>query len=86
MGVAAIDDVLLWFSSPVIALPLTIILVVIIAAFIFGGKTLTEKIFSSVKTAAEGAVANVTRTAASSILKKWSKLLNKNYLYYCLYQ
>jgi ABC-type dipeptide/oligopeptide/nickel transport system permease subunit len=68
--VAAIDDVLLWFSSPVIALPLTLILVVIVLAFVFGGKTLTERLLSTFRSATEGAVANVTRSAASSLLKK----------------
>jgi hypothetical protein len=41
LGIAAIDDILLWFSSPVIALPLTLILLVIVLAYFFGGKTLT---------------------------------------------
>jgi ABC-type dipeptide/oligopeptide/nickel transport system permease subunit len=70
LGIAAIDDVLLWFSSPIIALPLTLILVVVVLAFVFGGKTLTEKLLSGVKSAAEGTIANVTRSAASSLLKK----------------
>ena len=70
MGVAAIDDVLLWFSSPVIALPLTLILLVIVLAYFFGGKTLAEKLLSTARSATEGAVANVTRSAASSLLKK----------------
>jgi hypothetical protein len=41
LGVAAIDDVLLWLSSPMIALPLTLIIVIVVMAFIFGGKSLT---------------------------------------------
>ncbi len=53
-----------------IAFPLMLVILVVVFAFIFGGKTLTEKLFSSFKSAAEGAVANVTRSAASSMLKK----------------
>jgi hypothetical protein len=40
LGIAAVDDVLLWFSSPIIALPLTLILVIVVLAYVFGGKTL----------------------------------------------
>lgn len=55
-----------------LAVPLTIILLLVVLAFVFGGKTLTDKLFGAVRSAAEGAVANVTRSAASSILKKSS--------------
>lgn len=74
LGVAAFDDVLLWFTSPMLAIPLTIILLLIVLAFFFGGRALTDRLFGAVRSAAEGAVANVTRSAASSILKKSSWL------------
>jgi hypothetical protein len=70
LGIAALDDVLLWFASPVLAIPLTLVLLLVVLAFVFGGKTLTDKLFGAVKNATESAVANVTRSAASSILKK----------------
>lgn len=52
-----------------IAFPLTVILIAVVLAFVFGGKTLTDKLFGAVRTATEGAVANATRSAATSILK-----------------
>lgn len=67
---AAIDDILLWFSSPVIALPLTLVLVIVIFAYLFGGKALIDKLLSAARTTTEGAVSNVTRSAASTILKR----------------
>jgi len=70
LGIAALDDVLLWFASPVLAIPLTLLLLLVVLVFVFGGKSLTDKLFGAVKTATESAVANVTRSAASSILKK----------------
>ena len=70
LGVAALDDVMLWMSSPMIAFPLTIVLIAVVLAFFFGGKNLTDKLFGAVRNATEGAVANATRSAASSILKK----------------
>ena len=69
---AALDDVLLWFTSPMLAIPLTLVLLLVVLAFVFGGKALTDRLFGAVKDAAEGAVASVTRSAASSILKKSS--------------
>jgi len=70
LGIAAFDDILVWLSSPMIALPLTLIFVVVILAFVFGGKTLTDRLLGTLRSATEGAVASVTRTAASSLLKK----------------
>ena len=70
LGIAALDDVMLWLSSPMIAFPLTVVLIVVVLAFLFGGKALTDKLFGVVRNATEGAVANATRSAASSILKK----------------
>ena len=67
---AAIDDVLLWFASPILAVPLTLVLVLVVLVFFFGGKSLTDKLLGAVRSSAEGVVANVTRSAASSILKK----------------
>ena len=73
LGVAALDDVMSWLSSPMIAFPLTVVLIAVVLAFFFGGKTLADKLFGAVKNATEGAVANVTRSAATSILKKSSQ-------------
>lgn len=67
---AAIDDVLLWLSSPMIALPLTVIIVVVVMAFVFGGKSLTQRLLSGVKSATSGAIGNATRAAASTILRQ----------------
>jgi len=53
-----------------LAFPLTLVLMVIVLAFFFGGKPLLDKLFGVAKDAAEGAVASATRSAASSILKK----------------
>ena len=70
LGIAAIDDIILWFKSPMLAFPLTLLLLVVVLAFFFGGKPLLDKLFGVAKDAAEGAVASATRSAASSILKK----------------
>ena len=53
-----------------IAFPLTVVLIAVVLAFFFGGKSLADKLFGAVRNATEGAVANATRSAATSILKK----------------
>jgi len=68
--VAAIDDVLLWLSSPMIALPLTLALVIIVVAFVFGGKSLTQRLFGQVQNAASGLIGNATRSVAGTILRQ----------------
>lgn len=70
LGIAALDDVLMWFASPMLAIPLTLILLLAVLAFVFGGKSMLEKLFGVVKDAAEGAVSTATRSAASSVLRK----------------
>lgn len=69
LGVAAFDDILLWLSSPMIALPLTLLLVVVVLVFVFGGKGLAEKLLGTARTATEGLVSNVARSAAGSLIK-----------------
>jgi hypothetical protein len=55
VGVAALDDILIWFASPILAIPLTLILILVVVAFMFRGKTLTDHLFGVVKTATETA-------------------------------
>jgi cobalamin biosynthesis protein CobD/CbiB len=70
LGIAALDDVILWFTSPMLAIPLTLILLVVVLAFVFGGRSLLDKLFGAARQAAEGAVAGVTRSAASSMIRR----------------
>lgn len=69
LGIAALDDVILWFTNPMLAFPMTLLLLLVVFAFFFGGKPLLERLFGMAKSAAEGAVQSATRSAASSVLR-----------------
>ena len=53
-----------------IALPFTIVLILVVLSYMFGGKTLVDTIISKVKETTQSAVSSATKTAASNLLKK----------------
>ena len=70
LGIAALDDILLWISSPMIALPFTIILILVVLSYMFGGKALVDTFISKAKQMTQNAVSSATASAASNLLKK----------------
>ena len=53
-----------------LAVPLTLVLVLVIVAYFFGGKQMIDNLFGAARNAAEGAVGNATRSAAAAMMKK----------------
>lgn len=66
----AIDDVFLWLHSPYLAIPLTIILILVVVVFATGGKSAATNIVSKAKNGALGLLTNLTTKAATSMIKK----------------
>jgi hypothetical protein len=66
----AFDDILLWLKSPYLAIPITLVLIVIVLIFLFGGRSTMNSLTNNLRSAASNAVANVTTQAASSMLKR----------------
>lgn len=66
----AIDDVFLWLHSPYLAIPLTIILILVVVIFVTGGKSAATNIVNTIKGGATGMLANLTTQAAASMIKK----------------
>jgi len=69
-GVVAFDDILLWIKSPVLALPITLVLIIIGLVFILGGKGLATSLLNNARRAATNTVANVAAKAATGKLNK----------------
>jgi len=61
---------LLWISSPLIALPFTIVLILIVLSYMFGGKNLIETLVARGKQALSNVVSGATTAVASNLLKK----------------
>jgi hypothetical protein len=60
----------LWLHSPYLAIPLTLILIAVVAVFAFGGKSAASNIVNVAKSGAQNFVAGMTTRAASQMLKK----------------
>ena len=66
----ALDDVFLWLHSPYLAIPLTIILILVVVLFVTGGKSAATGLLGTVKNTLTGLLTNLTAQAATSMLKK----------------
>ena len=66
----AVDDIILWFTSPMLAIPLLLVIVIFIGAFLKGGRGLIDQLIGMAKDKAASAVSSATISAASSFSKK----------------
>ena len=66
----AIDDVFLWLHSPYLAIPLTIMIIVVAVIFVVGGKSAATNLLSMAKSQATHFIAGATTKAAASMIKK----------------
>ena len=65
----AFDDILLWLHSPYLAIPLTIVLVLVLVLFFYGGKGAVSNIVNVARSTVSSAAAGATSSVASSMLK-----------------
>ena len=68
--IVALDDIALWLHSPYLAIPLTLILIAVVAVFAFGGKSAANNVANIAKGGAKNFIAGMTTRAASQMLKK----------------
>ena len=67
--IVAIDDILLWLSSPALAIPLTIILVVLGGVFFFGGPAFASGLVINARRAASGAFGQFAAQATTRMMR-----------------
>lgn len=67
-GIVAFDDVLLWIKSPMLALPITLVLIIIGLVFFIGGRGLASSLLNNARRAATNTVTNVATKAATGRL------------------
>lgn len=67
--IVAIDDILLWLSSPALAIPLTIILVAIGGVFFFGGPSFAGSIVNNARRAASNQFGNLAAQATTRMMR-----------------
>ena len=64
-AVVAFDDIILWVKSPFLALPVTIVLILVGVVFFLGGKNMVSALFNNGRRL-------VTNTATNMVTKKLS--------------
>ena len=67
--IVAIDDILLWFSSPALAIPLTIILVVLGGIFFFGGPGFASTLVNNARRAASNSLGQIAAQATTRMMR-----------------
>lgn len=67
--IVAIDDILLWLSSPALAIPLTIILVVIGGVFFFGGPSFANALVTNARRAASNSFGQIAAQATTRMMR-----------------
>jgi hypothetical protein len=65
-----IDDVFLWLHSPYLAIPFTLILIVVGVIFAVGGKSAATNLLNMVRGQATQLIVGATTKTAASVLKK----------------
>lgn len=67
--IVAFDDILLWLSSPALAIPLTIILVAIGGVFFFGGSSFASTLVNNARRAASNQFGNLAAQATTRMMR-----------------
>lgn len=67
-AIVAFDDILLWFKSPMMALPVTLVLVIVILVLFIGGRGMFTSILNNARRAATNAATNFATQAATGRL------------------
>lgn len=65
----AFDDILLWFTSPALAIPLTIILVILGGVFFFGGAGFANTLVNNARRAASNSFGQLAAQATTRMMK-----------------
>ena len=68
--IVAFDDILLWLSSPALAIPLTIILLVIGGIFFFGGPAFASGLVNNARRAASASFGQLAAQATTQMMKR----------------
>lgn len=66
--IVALDDIFLWLSSPALAIPLTIILVVIGGVFFYGGPSLAGSLVNNARRAAQNSFGQLAAQATTRMM------------------
>jgi hypothetical protein len=67
--IVAFDDILLWLSSPALAIPLTLILIAVGAVFFFGGAGFANNLVNTARRAASNQFGNLAAQATTRMMK-----------------
>jgi len=67
--IVAFDDILLWFTSPALAIPLTLILIIVGGVFFYGGSGFANSLVSNARRAASNQFGNLAAQATTRMMR-----------------
>ena len=71
--IVAIDDILLWLSSPALAIPITFVLIILGGIFLFGGPSVANSLFNNARRAASSSFGQIAAQATTKLMRSNSK-------------
>ncbi len=70
--IVALDDILLWLSSPALAIPITFALIIVGGIFLFGGPTVANTLVNNARRAASNSFGQIAAQATTKIIRSQS--------------
>lgn len=70
--IVAIDDILLWLSSPALAIPITFVLIILGGIFLFGGPAVAGSLVNNARRAASNSFGQMAAQATTKIMRSQS--------------
>lgn len=68
-AIVAFDDILIWIKSPYLAIPITIILLILGAIFFLGGSNMANSMVNNARRAGGNFLSQMTTQAAARVLQ-----------------
>ena len=67
--VVAFDDILIWLKSPYLAIPITVILLLVFMVFMFGGRQFASSLVNNARRAASNQFSNLATQATTRMMR-----------------
>ena len=67
--IVAFDDILLWLKSPYLAIPITLVLVIVGMIFVFGGRDFATSLVNNARRAASNQFTSLATQATTRVMR-----------------
>lgn len=67
--VVAFDDILIWLKSPYLAIPITVVLLLVFMVFMFGGREFASSLVNNARRAASNQFSSLATQATTRMMR-----------------